>query len=60
MSADDRFPSGFDVTMRIVGATYSIPVDGAPTMKLTLNMPITGISGDPVGWVSLPIAQAPL
>jgi hypothetical protein len=51
MAADDRFPASFDTTMRVVAVDYTVPDQGAPTMKLTFNMPLTG---------GAPVAQAPL
>jgi hypothetical protein len=51
MPSDDRFPAAFDTTMRIVAADYTIPTEGEPTMKITLNMPLTG---------GAPVPQSPL
>jgi hypothetical protein len=51
MPSDDRFPATFDTTMRVVAVDYTVPDQGAPTMKLTFNMPLTG---------GAPVPQAPL
>lgn len=39
MQPDERFLTGFDTYMRIVGADYALADNGVSTMTMTLNMP---------------------
>jgi hypothetical protein len=39
MQPDERFLTGFDTYMRIVGADYALADSGVSTMTMTLNMP---------------------
>ena len=64
MPTDDRFPGGmntnlatpqpqtggFDIYMRVIAVTYTIPDEGLPTMALTMNMPLS----------AAPVPQSPL
>jgi len=42
---DNRFPSGLDTIMRIVGIDFAITDAGVPTVTYTLNPPLTGLPG---------------
>ena len=42
---DNRFPSGLDTVMRIVGLDFSITDAGVPIVTYTLNPPLLGLPG---------------